>query len=135
MPELADARPEQERTGKRGDGPLVVHDGRAGEGLHSTLEQPAVGAPDPVRGDRVDEREADAEGEIDPELRALCHRAPDDRERDAGEDDLEEVAGGARDLREPVERLLPDRGHLPDRREEAVRADDPVAVAEGEAKP
>ena len=77
---------------------LVVDDRRAGEVLHADaagerpLEEPAVRAPDPVGDDRVRDREPDAEGEIDPELGPLGHRAPDDRERDAGEDDLEQVA-------------------------------------------
>jgi hypothetical protein len=83
-----------------------------------------------VRDDRVGEREPDAEDEVDPQLRPLGHRAPDDRERDAGEDDLEQVAGRARDLGEELERLLPDRDHRLDRGEEARRADEAVAVAE-----
>ena len=102
--ELPDARPEQQRTGERGERALVVHDRRAGEVLHAAREEPAVRVPDPVRDDRVDEREDDAEGEVHPELRALRHRAPDDRERDRGEDDLEEVAGAGGDRGEPAER-------------------------------
>src|SRR5262249_48754688 len=46
--ELADAGPEQERTGERGQGALVVDDGRAREVLHPLLEQPPVRATDPV---------------------------------------------------------------------------------------
>jgi hypothetical protein len=57
---------------------------------------------------------------------------PDDRQRDAGEHDLEQVAGRSRDLAEPVERLLADRGQLGHRREESVRADQRAAVSEGE---
>src|SRR5204863_5575240 len=76
----------------------------------------------------------DAEDDVDPELRALGHRAPDDRERDAGEHDLEEVAGRTGDLTEPVERLLPDGDHLVHRGEEAGVADEGAAVAEGEAE-
>jgi hypothetical protein len=69
-----------------------VDDRRAREVLHPEALQPAAGSPDPVRDERVDDREDRAEGEVDPELRALGHRAPDDRERDAGEDDLEQPA-------------------------------------------
>src|SRR5690349_9806290 len=86
--------------------------------------------PDPVRGDRIDQRERDAEDEVDPELGPFGHRAPDDRERDAGEDDLEQVGAGAWDRREERVRRFPDRQHRVDRRREAVRADDAVAVAE-----
>ena len=128
--ELADARPEDQRAGETRERSLVVHDGRAGEVLHAPGEEPAVRAPDPVRDDRVRDREPDAEDEVDPELRALGHRAPDDRERDAREHDLEQVAGRARDLREEVERLLADGDHRVDRREEAGRAAEPAAVAE-----
>src|SRR5439155_16962295 len=60
--ELPDPRPEQERAGKSGEGPLVVHDRRAGEVLHALPEQPAAGVPDPVRRHRVDESGDDAEG-------------------------------------------------------------------------
>ena len=119
VPNLPMRGPRISAPASAGERALVVDDRRAGEVLHAVLEQPAVRAPDPVRDDRVREREPDAEGEVDPELRPLGHRAPDDRERDAGEDDLEQVAGGARDLREPVERRLADRGQLVDRREEA----------------
>ncbi len=105
-PELADARPEQQRAGEGRESALVVHDRRAGEVLHALGEQPAVRAPDPVGRDRVDEREVDAEDEVDVELRPLRHRPPDDRQRDAGEHDLEQVPRGTRDLAEPVERLL-----------------------------
>ena len=71
-----------------------------------------------------------AEDEVDPELRALGHRAPDDRERDAREDDLEHVAGGPRDGREERVRRLADREQRVDGRREAARAEDRVAVAE-----
>ena len=132
VPNLPMRGPRISAPGERRERALVVHDRRAGEVLHAVLEQPAVRRPDPVRDDRVGEREPDAEGEVDPELRALGHRAPHDRERDAGEHDLEQVAGAARDLREPVVRLLPDRRQLADRREEPGRADQRVAVAERE---
>ena len=108
-PELADPRAEDQRAGEAGERSLVVHDRRAGEVLHALREEPAVRAPDPVRDDRVRDREPDAEREVDPQLRPLGHRAPDDRERDAREHDLEQVARRPRDLREPFERLLPDR--------------------------
>src|SRR5207245_3864632 len=127
-----------ERPGERGERALEVDDGRAGEVLHADaagerpLEEPAVRAPDPVGDDRIRDREPDAEGEIDPELGALGHRAPDDRQRDAGEYDFEEVTGGARDLREPVERRLADRRKLGHGREEAVRAGQEATVPEGD---
>ena len=107
--ELADPRAEQQRPGERREGALVVDDGRSGEVLHALREQPAVGRPDPVRDDRVDQGERQAEDDVDVELRPLGHRAPDDRERHAAEHDLEQVAGGARDLAEPGERRLADR--------------------------
>ena len=59
-------RAEQDRAGERRERALVVHDGRAGEVLYAEREQPAVRMPDPVRDDRVDEREDDAEREVDP---------------------------------------------------------------------
>src|SRR5205085_11567577 len=63
------------RSGETGERALVVHDGRAGEVLHALREQPAVRAPDPVRDDRVRDREVRPEDEVDPELRAAgCSR-------------------------------------------------------------
>ena len=121
--ELADPRAEQQRAGERGERALVVHDGRAGEVLHALREEPAARVPDPVRDDRVEDGEERAEDEVDPELRPLGHRAPDDRERDAREDDLEQVAGRARDRREEAERRRADRQELVGRREEAARPD------------
>src|SRR5207247_6673552 len=88
--------------------------------------------PDPVRGDGVDQREADAEREVDPELRALGHRTPDDRERHAGEDDLEQIRGRARDRGEEGVRRLADGQQRVARGKEPVRADDRVPVAEGD---
>ena len=128
--ELADPRPEEQRAGKRGESALVVDDRRAGEVLHADREEPAARVPDPVRDDRVEDREEGAEDEVDPELRPLGHRAPDDRERDAGEDDLEQVAGRPGNRREERERRRADRQERVRRREEAARADEGVAVAE-----
>src|SRR5262249_3527771 len=68
--------------------------------------------------------------EVDPEFRSLGHRAPDDRERDTREDDLEEVRACAGDRCEEAIRSLPDRKHRVRRGREAMRADDAVAVAE-----
>ena len=102
--ELADPRPEQERPGEAGERALVVDDGRTGEVLHALREQPAVGAPDPVRDERVDQRVGDAEREVDPQPCAFRHRAPHDRERHGAEDDLEEVSRCGWDRREPAER-------------------------------
>ena len=118
-PELADARPEEQRAGEPGERALVVHDRRAGEVLHPSGEEPAVRAPDPVRDEGVDEREDDAEGEVDPELRPLGHRAPDDGQRDGAEDDLEEIAGRAGNRGEPRERRRADGQQLVDGRDEA----------------
>src|SRR5205085_3121905 len=58
----------------------------------------------------------------------------EDRERDAGEDDLEEIAGRARDGGEEAEGGLPDREERAGGREEAVRSDERVPVAEREAE-
>src|SRR5436190_2833155 len=88
--------------------------------------------PDPVGGDRVDQREGDAEDEVDPQLGPLGHGAPDDRQGDAGEDDLEQVRACSRDRREERVRRLPDRQHCVDRGREPVRADDAVPVAESD---
>src|SRR2546423_752999 len=82
-----DARAEQERACERGERPLVVDDGRTGEVLHAEGEEPAAGVPDPVRDDRVEDGEEGSEDEVDPQLRPLRHRAPDDRQRHAGEND------------------------------------------------
>ena len=112
-----------------------MHDRRAGEVLHAEPEQPAAGVPDPVRRDGVDECEADAEGEIDPELGSLRHRAPDDCQGYAGEHDLEQVGAGAGNRREERVRRLADRQEGADRREEPVRADHRVPVAERDPEP
>jgi hypothetical protein len=117
--ELADPRPQEERAGKPGEGALVVHHGRACEVLHPAGEEPAVRTPDPVRDDGVDEGVGDAEGEVDPEAGPLGHCAPDDRERDGAEDDLEEVAGCTGNRREPGERRRPDGRELVHRGDEA----------------
>ena len=130
--ELPDPRPEQERTRERSERALVVHDRGAGEVLHAFAEQPAAGVPDPVRRDRVDEREDDAEGRIDPELRPLGHRTPHDRQRDPREDDFEEVTAGGGDPGEERVRRLADRKQLVARGEEATRPDEAVAVSEGD---
>ncbi len=74
------------------------------------------------------QREHRAEGEVHPELRALGHCPPDDRQRDRGERDLEQVAGRSRDRAEPRERRLPDREQFVDRREEARASDEAVAA-------
>src|SRR5439155_2230309 len=71
-----------------------------------------------------------AEGEVDPELRALRHRAPDDCERHAREHDLEQVRAGSRDRGEERERRRADRQQSAHRREEPVRPDQRVAVTE-----
>ena len=90
------------RSAGRAGAPRRARRARPGSARPSSRRSPACRArtasrraPDPVRDDRVDQREGGAEGEVDPELGALGHRAPDDRQRDAGEDDLEQVAGGA----------------------------------------
>ena len=87
-----------------------------------------------MRDDRVEERVGDAEREIDPELRPLCHRAPDDGERHAGEHDLEQVTGRARDRGDRRERRRADVEKLVHAGEEAVAADQPPTVAEGEGE-
>jgi hypothetical protein len=63
------------------------------------------------------------EREVHPELRPLGHRSPDDRERDTGEDDLEQPARGAWDPDEGRVRRFPDREQRVDRRRKAVRAE------------
>src|SRR4029078_3156132 len=108
--ELPDPWPEQERAGECGEGALVMNHRGAGKILNALAEQTAACVPDPVRRHRVDEREDHAEGRVDPELRPLGHRAPDDGERDAREDDLEEIAAGGRDAGEERIRGLADRG-------------------------
>src|SRR5919202_1458014 len=132
--ELADPRAEEERAGERGERALVVDDSRAGEVLHAKREQPAARVPDPVRGDRVEDGEDGAEGEVDPQLGPLGHGSPDDREGHAGEDDLEEVAGRAGDGGEEAERRLADLEEGAGGGQEAVRPDEHVPVAEGEAE-
>src|SRR5215208_1001523 len=130
---LADPRAQEQRARQCGKRALVVDHGRAGEVLHPEPEEPAA-APDPVRGDGVDQGERGSEDEVDPELRTLGHRAPDDRQRDAGEDDLEQVAGRARDGREEGVRRLADREQRVHRGHEAAGADDRVAVAERDSE-
>src|SRR5204863_371968 len=83
-----DSGAEQDRACERRQRALVMDDRRAGEILHPESEEPATRVPDPVRGDRVDQRERDAKDEIDPELGPFGHGAPHDCERNAGEDHL-----------------------------------------------
>ena len=132
--ELPDARSEEDRPGERGQCSLVVNDGRASEVLHPTLEQPAVRRPDPVGHNGVDEREEDAEDEVHPQLRPLCHRSPDDCECNPSKDDLEEVARACGNRREPGERSRADREQVIDARREARAADETrAAVSERES--
>ena len=131
---FSDAGSEEQSAGETSERSLIVDDGRAGEVLHAPREQPTVRAPDPVRHERVDEREEGPEREVDPQLRPLGHRAPDDRERDAAEHDLEHVPGRARNRSEPRERRLADCEQLVDRGEEA-RASPELVAAVAESEP
>ena len=121
--------PSSSAPASAGERALVVDDGRAGEVLHPLREQPAVRAPDPVRDDRVDQREDDAEREVDPELRPLGHRAPDDRERDARRTRPRTGTPAAPGIdANQRERRRADREQLVDRGQEARAADEPVAA-------
>src|SRR5213592_4362938 len=111
-----------------------MDDGGAGEVLHAERVEPAAGVPDPMGDDGVDEGEYGSKDEVDPELRALGHRPPDDRERDAGEDDFEEVGAGSRDRREEGVGRLGDAEERVDARREAARAEEGVPVTEGESE-
>ena len=88
---LAAARAEQQQRGERAGGADQVDHRRAGEVLHAELRGEPAAAEDPVGADRVDERrEDDRVDDVDAELDALERRAPDDRQRDGAEDELEE---------------------------------------------
>ena len=115
--ELPEPRPEQDRAGQARKRALVVDDGRACEVLHSRARtaSPPGSRSSGRRASRA-RTKTPPNDEVDPELRALGHRAPDDRERDAREHHLEQVAGGRRDRGEPAERRLADREQLVDRR-------------------
>src|SRR3954451_21712630 len=66
--ELADPGAEQNRAREGRQRALVMDNRRAGEVLHSEPEQPAAGVPDPMGRDGVDQRERNAEDEVDPQL-------------------------------------------------------------------
>jgi hypothetical protein len=134
LAEAADAGPEQERPGEGRESSLQVDDGRAGEVLHAEGVEPAAGVPDPVRDDGVDQREGGAEDEVDPELRALGHRSPDDCDGDTSEDDLEEVSARAGDGGEEGVRGLGDAEERVEAGRETAGADDRVSVPEREAE-
>src|SRR6185312_12563302 len=126
--ELAYASAEHERAGEGCRGAAEVHDRRAREVLHAALGEEAA-APDPVPDERVDEGgEDDREDDVDAELRAVEHRAPDDREADGAEDHLEQEL---RRERHVGERQRAEGGAV---EEESVGSEHLVAVAEGQGE-
>ena len=93
---LAAARAEQQQARERARGADQVDDRRAGEVLHAAadLAQEAA-AEDPVRAERVDDRrEHDGVDHVRDELDALQRRAPDDRQGDGAEHELEQHERG-----------------------------------------
>ena len=91
---LAVARAEQQQRGERAGRADQVDHGRAGEVLHAEVGLQPAAAEDPVADDRVDQRaEDDRVDQVGAELDALERRAPDDRERDRAEHELEEELG------------------------------------------
>src|SRR4029079_14174576 len=102
--------------------------------VHAKSIEPTGVVPDRARDDGVDDGEDGTEREVDPELRALCHGAPDDRKRDSGEDDFDERGGPRRNAAEEAERSRGDPHESVGTRKEARRADDRVPVAEGKAE-
>src|SRR5207302_9571066 len=88
---LTDSGPEQEQAREAGGGAGQVDDSRAGEVLGADRRHQPAATEELVRDERVDEaREGDGEEDVDDELRALDHRAPDDGQGDGAEDELEE---------------------------------------------
>ncbi len=88
--ELADPRPEDDRTHERAERTLEVDDRGAGEVEEAVPGEPAA-TPGPVGDDRVDEAGEDhTEDDVRDELGPVQHGAEDDRERHRGERGLEE---------------------------------------------
>ena len=87
---LAEARPEHQDAGQRRPAADAVHDGRSGEIPEAGRRQPAA-APDPVAGDRIDERDQQKREDDEREvLDPFGHRAGHDRRGRSGKDELEE---------------------------------------------
>ncbi len=102
---LPEARPEHDDAGERRPAADAVHDGRSGEVPEAGRREPAA-APDPVAGDRIDERDEEEREHDEREvLDALGHRAGHDRGGRAGEHELEEELRVERDAG-PRDRLV-----------------------------
>ena len=96
-PVLALPGAEQQQRRQGAGRPDEVHRGRAGEVLHAGRHQPGVtvlepaAAEHPVRADRVDDRrEHDRVDHVGAVLDPLERRAPDDRQGDRAERELEQ---------------------------------------------
>ncbi len=118
---------------QRAGGTDEVHRGRAGEVLHADVGLQPAAAEDPAGGDRIDHRREDhGVDDVDAELDPLERRAPDDRQRDRAEDELEPELGLDRGVREAHDRERRQRIAVV-AQEEPVRPDD-VAEAPAEGK-
>jgi hypothetical protein len=137
---LALTRPEQQQRRQRAGRTDEVDRRRAGEVLHAEVRLQPAAAEHPVRADRVDHRGEDQRVDhVRRVLDALERRAPDDRQRDRAERELEQPLRLDRRVREAEaareERLLRVAESL---EQEAGRPDQvalarPRAEREGEA--
>ena len=85
------ARSEQQQRREAAGRTDQVDGRRTGEVLHAEVGLQPSATEDPVRADRVDQRgEDDRVDDVDAELDALQRGAPDDRQRDRAEGELEE---------------------------------------------
>ena len=101
----AEARPERDRTGEGDHAADRVHDRGTGEVAERRVHrgEPAVGTPDPVADDRVDEpAHRDAVDEVAAERGAADHRTRRDRAARVGEGELEQEEREERDPDAPV---------------------------------
>ena len=88
---LAPARAEQQQRREAAGGADQVDHGRAGEVLHADVHLEPAAAEDPVAQHRVDQRREDhGVDHVGAELDPLERGAPDDRQGDRAEDELEE---------------------------------------------
>ena len=95
---LADPRAEQQQRREGAGRADQVDHRRAGEVLHPDVHLQPAAAEDPVAEDRVEHRaEDDRVDHVGAELDPLQGRAPDDRQRDGAEDELEEHERGRAD--------------------------------------
>ncbi len=135
---LAPPRAEQEQGRERAGGADQVDHRRAGEVLHPDVDLQPAAAEDPVADHRIQHRREDhGVDQVGAELDPLERRAPDDRQGDGAEDELEEQERGWTDRVRLEERDLGRRRlrRRADVEEEPGIAGDQAGAAPGEREP